>query len=547
MGKVFEKTEAFQYRANGFAKTETAELNKQNLLLESTCRNWGYTGAPEEPAEYPEGATEKQQQDLQKYITAAKQLWCKVEGRTHAHEHILKFLAIRLWNQLGVLQEAQGTGPEEVELDVADNDFLAAMLAVIEAHGQSQRELMGIVVGDANKQRREALEQVDDVIRKWQSTQDTCDDYKGKLEQAEFTNAAHVKDIACLQANNQSTQQSRQDAECRAAATLEEKNRLRGQLSELEQEKKQLQEDKAHLQEDKMHLQEGVNATAKVLQQETAHLRENAHLHEKAQMQEQRQAGDGGVSAVKEEVQQDLDETAAQPQVLQMSKAAKKKAKKQRKAAMQITAVTEASPEAPSPMAGASSAPAPTSGTDLQVSSISSGSSVAGDVETEAPTPASDVAAPKLTKGQKKKAKKQQKAAMQLTESSPDSPSPMANASSASSPTSGTELQVPSSPSRSSLAGDVGTEGPTPASDADAAPKLTKSQRKKANRQQKAAMQLAESSPDSPSSVAGASSVSSPTSGTEPQVSSIPSGSSLAGDAETQSPTPASDIPATPS
>jgi hypothetical protein len=32
--------------------------------------------------------------------------------------------------------QAQGTGPEEVELDVADNDFLAAMLAVIEAHGQ---------------------------------------------------------------------------------------------------------------------------------------------------------------------------------------------------------------------------------------------------------------------------------------------------------------------------------------------------------------------------------------------------------------------------
>ncbi len=55
---------------------------------------------------------------------------------------------------------------------------------------------MGIVVGDANKQRREALEQVDDVIRKWQSTQDTCDDYKGKLEQAEFTNAAHVK-VCC--------------------------------------------------------------------------------------------------------------------------------------------------------------------------------------------------------------------------------------------------------------------------------------------------------------------------------------------------------------
>ena len=38
------------------------ELNKQNLLLESTCRNWGYAGAPEEPAEYPEGVTEKQKQ-----------------------------------------------------------------------------------------------------------------------------------------------------------------------------------------------------------------------------------------------------------------------------------------------------------------------------------------------------------------------------------------------------------------------------------------------------------------------------------------------------
>ncbi len=59
-----------------------------------------------------------------------------------------------------------------------------------------------------------------------------------------------------------------------------------------------------------------------MLQQETAHLRENAHLHEKAQMQEQRQAGDGGVSAVKEEVQQDLDETAAQPQVCLISQSA---------------------------------------------------------------------------------------------------------------------------------------------------------------------------------------------------------------------------------
>jgi len=46
-----------------------------------------------------------------------------------------------------------------------------------------------------------------------------------------------------------------------------------------------------------------------------------------------------------------------------MSKAAKKKAKKQRKAAMQLTET----PEAPSPMNGASSAPATISGAELQV------------------------------------------------------------------------------------------------------------------------------------------------------------------------------------
>ncbi len=58
---------------------------------------------------------------------------------------------------------------------------------------QSQRELVGIVVDDAEKKRRDAQDQVDDVIKKWQSAQDTCNDYKGKLEQAESTNAAHVK------------------------------------------------------------------------------------------------------------------------------------------------------------------------------------------------------------------------------------------------------------------------------------------------------------------------------------------------------------------
>ena len=55
---------------------------------------------------------------------------------------------------------------------------------------------MGIVVGDVDKQRRDALDQVEDVNRKRQDAQDTCDDYKGKLEQAEFTNAAHVK-VCC--------------------------------------------------------------------------------------------------------------------------------------------------------------------------------------------------------------------------------------------------------------------------------------------------------------------------------------------------------------
>jgi len=50
-----------------------------------------------------------------------------------------------------------------------------------------------------------------------------------------------------------------------------------------------------------------------------------------------------------------------------MSKAAKKKAKKQRKAAMQVTAVTKTSPEAPSPVDHASSASSRTSGAELQV------------------------------------------------------------------------------------------------------------------------------------------------------------------------------------
>jgi len=52
---------------------------------------------------------------------------------------------------------------------------------------------------------------------------------------------------------------------------------------------------------------------------------------------------------------------------VQVSKAAKKKAKRQQKAAMQLTAIEEASAAAPSPMEGTSSAPAATSGAELQV------------------------------------------------------------------------------------------------------------------------------------------------------------------------------------
>ncbi len=64
---------------------------------------------------------------------------------------------------------------------------------------QSQKELMGMVVDDADKKRRDAQDQVDDVNKKWQYAQETCNDYKGKLEQAESTNAAHVKVHTLLQ------------------------------------------------------------------------------------------------------------------------------------------------------------------------------------------------------------------------------------------------------------------------------------------------------------------------------------------------------------
>ncbi len=64
---------------------------------------------------------------------------------------------------------------------------------------QSQRELVGIVVDDADRKRRDAQDQLDDVNKKMQYAQDTCHDYKGKLEQAESTNANHVKVHTLLQ------------------------------------------------------------------------------------------------------------------------------------------------------------------------------------------------------------------------------------------------------------------------------------------------------------------------------------------------------------
>ena len=44
-------------------------------------------------------------QGLLKYVTAPKKLWYRVQGRTKGREHLLRLVALKLWNQLGVLQE----------------------------------------------------------------------------------------------------------------------------------------------------------------------------------------------------------------------------------------------------------------------------------------------------------------------------------------------------------------------------------------------------------------------------------------------------------
>ena len=63
-----------------------------------------------------------------------------------------------------------------------------------------------------------------------------------------------LQEMARLQADNQSAQQSRQDLECRAAALLHEKHTLLAQVSSLQTEKTQLQEENGQLQEDVSHI-----------------------------------------------------------------------------------------------------------------------------------------------------------------------------------------------------------------------------------------------------------------------------------------------------
>ncbi|DBA70653.1 TPA: hypothetical protein ACH3X2_012035 [Trebouxia sp. C0005] len=645
IGHIFDTLQAFERKENGFAKTEIAvvtafwqqkrlqrflepshkamkELNKEKLLLESTCRHFGYTGAPEEPAEYLAGATEEQKQNLQKYVTAAQQLWSKVQGRTHAHEHMLKVLAIRLWNQLGVLQEERF--PQEVELDAADADFLAAMLDVIEAYGQSQKVLMGIAVDDADKKRRDEQDQeiaclqtciqqsredaecraaavleeknrllgqvfdLEQQTKQLQEDKQQLQEIKEHLQKGVNDTAKCIKEIARLQADNQSTQQSREDAECRAAATLEEKNKLLGQVFDLEQQKKQLQEDKEHmqgrvndtakcikensrlqaenqstqqswkhaqcgaaavqhvnrtlqaqvfsLQADKTQLQEEKGQLQEDLRHTATCMKENEHLQAKTQMQEQRQAADDAETAIEEEMQQDLDDSAAQPQ---MSKAAKKQAKKQRKAAMQETAVMDqdqvvdvnkwwqvAQDTCKDYQGKAEQARSIRAAHMKELQEENEWLKARMQKQRQSADNAETVIKEKVQQ-MREKAKKQRKAATQVTAvtaASPEAPSPMVDAGSAPGPTSGAELQVPSIPSRSSLAADVGTQSPAPTSDIAAAPKLTKSQKKKAKKQQKSAVQLTELSLDVPSAMDGASSAPATTLGAELQVPSIPCG-----------------------
>ena len=65
-----------------------------------------------------------------------------------------------------------------------------------------------------------------------------------------------LQEIARLQADNQSAQQSRQDAKCKAAAMVHENLTLLAQVPSLQTDKTQLQEEKGQLQQEKGQLQE---------------------------------------------------------------------------------------------------------------------------------------------------------------------------------------------------------------------------------------------------------------------------------------------------
>ena len=62
-----------------------------------------------------------------------------------------------------------------------------------------------------------------------------------------------------MQADNQSAQQSRKEAEGRPAAMVRENHTLLAQVSSLQTEKTQLQEEKTQLQQEKTQLQEDVS------------------------------------------------------------------------------------------------------------------------------------------------------------------------------------------------------------------------------------------------------------------------------------------------
>ncbi len=70
-----------------------------------------------------------------------------------------------------------------------------------------------------------------------------------------------LQGIARLQADNQSAQQSRKEAEGRAAAMLHENYTLAAQVSSLQTEKTQLQQEKGQLQEDVSHADECIKVS----------------------------------------------------------------------------------------------------------------------------------------------------------------------------------------------------------------------------------------------------------------------------------------------